>query len=59
MSSFNFRKLSGKDLFFVKKDSKARIFEGNKIVKFKPSSVLLASMATFIAFVGYKYSFFY
>jgi hypothetical protein len=55
MNRFNFRKFSAKDLFFVKKHSKTRIFEGNKILKFKPSTILLSSMTAFLMGLAYKY----
>jgi hypothetical protein len=57
MNRFNFRKFSAKDLFFVKKHSKTRIFEGNKILKFKPSTILLSSMTAFLMGLAYKYQF--
>jgi len=53
--NFKFRELSSKDLFFVKKNNKARIFQGNMIVKFRPSRILLGSMSLVSVWLSYHF----
>ena len=50
---YNFREISSKDLSFGKKSKETRLFPGNKIVKFKPSNILLASMASLSIYFFY------
>ena len=51
---YNFREITSKDLFFVKQDNKKTMFEGNKIVKFKPSIILLTTLSIVGSYFAYK-----
>lgn len=51
---YNFREITSKDLFFVQKERQPRVFEGNRIAKFKPSNVLLATLSLVGVFLSYQ-----
>jgi hypothetical protein len=53
--NFNFKELTSKDLFFVKKNKKTRIFQDNMIVKFRPSTILLGSVSVVSIWLVYKF----
>jgi hypothetical protein len=52
---YNFREITSNDLFFVQKKIKPRVFEGNRIVKFKPSNVLLTTLSIVAVFLSYQF----